>query len=153
VPSRAALLSAWLAQHTPAVVGLAEFADLQRILAPISDSSLRRLLRASGATLHPLTAGVDQDSFPALRDSLNALAASYEFGDSSIRRAARSIVITAKDHAKLAARNVRVDPQKRTQKAEMASWMLTWLENPAVFPAWVALRMKTLHPEEISGHL
>jgi hypothetical protein len=153
VPSRAALLSDWLARHTPAVVGLADFADLQRILAPISDSSLRRLLRSSGATLHPLTTGVDQDSFPALRDSLNALASCYEHGDAPTRRHARSIVITAKDHAKLAARNPRVDPQKRSRKAEMAAWMLTWLENPAVFPAWVALRMKTLHPEEISGHL
>jgi hypothetical protein len=153
LPSRAALVSAWLAEHAPAIVGLAEFAELQRTLAPISDSSLRRLLRSSGAALHPLAAGVDQDSFPALRDSLIALASCYELGDAPTRRNARSIVITAKDHAKLAARNSRVDPQKRTRKAEMAAWMLTWLENPTVFPAWVSLRMKTLHPEEISGHL
>jgi hypothetical protein len=153
MPSRPALLAEWLAERAPAMIGIGEFEELRVRLAPVSESALRRLLRSSSAVLHPLAAGVDQDNFPALRDSLSALSVCYEQGDAEIRRTARRIVITAKDHAKLAAGNQRVDPRKRTEKAEMAAWMLTWLENPAVFPAWVSLRVKTLNPEEFFGHL
>ena len=74
--------------------------------------------------------------------TLLALAAVYEAGTAETRRVARRVVITAKDHAKLAAGNQRVDPEKRRIKEEMASWMLTWLENPEVFPLWVALRVR-----------
>jgi hypothetical protein len=28
----------------------------------------------------------------------------------------------------------------------MVQWMLVWLENPAVFPAWVDARKKTVQP-------
>jgi hypothetical protein len=28
----------------------------------------------------------------------------------------------------------------------MAQWMLVWLENPEVFPAWVEARKKSLQP-------
>jgi hypothetical protein len=49
-------------------------------------------------------------------------------------------VIEAKEHARWAARN----PDKRTEKLEMALWMLTWLENPPLFPQWVRLRRQTL---------
>ena len=45
-------------------------------------------------------------------------------------------MIEAKDHARWAARN----PEKRAEKQEMALWMLTWLENPPLFPQWVKLR-------------
>jgi hypothetical protein len=47
-------------------------------------------------------------------------------------------VITAKDHARLAMR--KTNEEKRALKEEMILWMLTWLENPGVFPIWVALR-------------
>jgi hypothetical protein len=33
---------------------------------------------------------------------------------------------------------------KRAQKEEMTQWMLVWLENPAIFPAWVEARKRTL---------
>jgi hypothetical protein len=48
----------------------------------------------------------------------------------------RRAVITSKEHARLAARN----PAKRAEKEEMILWMLTWLENPPLFAAWVRLR-------------
>ena len=38
----------------------------------------------------------------------------------------------------------RTTPEKRTQKEEMAQWMLVWLENPEVFPAWVEARKKSM---------
>jgi hypothetical protein len=50
--------------------------------------------------------------------------------------AVRRLVITAKEHARLAARN----PGKRPDKEEMILWLTTWLENPPVFREWVSLR-------------
>ena len=144
MPSRQAKLEAWLAQRSPGEVGHADVEALLTELSPVTESDLRRLLRASGAQLHPFAAGVDQSDFPALLRSLLALADSYESGTIDERRIARGIVITAKDHAKLAARNQHTTPAKRAEKEEMASWMLTWLENPAVFPLWAGLRAKTL---------
>lgn len=144
MPSRQAKLTAWLAERAGGEVGLADFDSLLRLLTPVTESDLRRLLRSSGATLHPLAAGVDQASFPALHRSLLALSACYEDGTPEIRKVARQIVITAKDHAKLAARSQHVSPEKRAEKEEMGTWLLTWLENPVVFPLWAELRAKTL---------
>ena len=144
MPSRQAKLDAWLAQRGPGELGLADFEDLLMALGPVTESDLRRLLRASGARLHPFAAGVDQSGFPALLSSLLALAASYETGTAEDRRTARRIVITAKDHARLAARNSHTSPEKRAEKEEMAAWMLTWLENPLIFPLWAGLRAKAL---------
>jgi hypothetical protein len=52
--------------------------------------------------------------------------------------AVRRLVITAKEHARLAGRN----PAKRPDKEEMILWLTTWLENPPVFREWVAIRRK-----------
>jgi hypothetical protein len=52
----------------------------------------------------------------------------------------RRAVINAKYRARLAARNPKVDPEKRKQKEEMAEWLLVWLENPGIFESWAALR-------------
>lgn len=144
MPSKQARLESWLRERAPRQVEVTDFEELLRLLAPISESGLRRLLRASTAKLHPLAAGVDQDTFATLRDSLLALAACYEEGDAGTRRLTRRIVITAKDHAKLAARNQRVAAEKRAVKEEMAAWMLTWLENPGIFPLWVNMREQSL---------
>ena len=46
----------------------------------------------------------------------------------------------AKDHARLAARSAKITPEKKVMKEEMVQWLLVWLENPGVFPAWVKLR-------------
>lgn len=134
-------LAAWIAENVrERRVEMHDFDALLTHLGPVSEPDLRRLLRESGAELHPLAAGVDQEDFPALRTSLERLAEFYEAGDAAARRAARAVVITAKDHAKLAARNTRVAEDRRAEKAQMVEWMLTWLENPAVFPLWIRLK-------------
>ena len=142
--SKQARLESWLRERAPRPVELTDFEELSQLLAPISESGLRHMLRRSAAPLHPLAAGVNQDTFATLRDSLLALAACYEEGDAGTRRLVRGIVITAKDHAKLAARNSRVAAEKRAAKEEMAEWMLTWLENPGIFPLWIKIREKSL---------
>jgi hypothetical protein len=136
-PSRRADLERWLDRVKPAVVGEAEWAELLRDLAPISESYLRKLLRESGAMLAPLTEGVRQDSLERLELSLLAMLDEYEGGKQAV---ARKAVIIAKDHARLAARK----SEMRIQKDEMILWMITWLENPPLFRDWLRLRKKAL---------
>jgi len=62
-------------------------------------------------------------------------------------RYCRRQVIGAKDRARFLAQN----PEKQALKEEMVQWMLVWLENPEVFPAWVEARKKVLNPAEKTG--
>jgi hypothetical protein len=55
-------------------------------------------------------------------------------------------VIAAKDRARFVARHPRTAPEKREQKEEMTQWMLVWLENPEVFPAWAEARKRAARP-------
>lgn len=126
----------WLERQHPARIGEREWTMLRVELDPISGSYLRRLLRESGVPLSPLVEGVRQESFDALESSLLNLLAEYESGDMAMRTTIRRLVIESKDHARWAARK----PEKRGEKQEMALWMLTWLENPPLFPQWVKLR-------------
>jgi hypothetical protein len=100
----------------------------------------------------PLTAlidGVRQETFESLEASLLRLLAEYQTEDLARRTSVRRLVIEAKDHARWAAKK----PEKRPEKDEMALWMLTWLENPPLFPQWVQLRKQLLGAEaSVRGH-
>ena len=61
--SKRARLDEYLAQARPERVGGTQWRELQERLAPVSDSYLRRLLRATGVPLEPLVEGVRQNSF------------------------------------------------------------------------------------------
>jgi len=63
-------------------------------------------------------------------------------GDRERARYCRRQVIAAKDRARFTARNPRTAPAKQAEKEQMVEWMLVWLENPEVFPAWVEARKK-----------
>ena len=133
---KSAELARWLEQHRPAQIGEAELALLRVTLTPVSESYLRKLLRECGVSLHPLVEGVRQGTLAELEASLLGMLAEYQSGDPARRMAVRRLVITAKEHARLAARN----PTKRPDKEEMILWLTTWLENPPVFREWVNLR-------------
>ena len=135
-PTKRDELRRWLERQRPARIGEKEWAMLHVELGPISGSTLRRLLRESGVPLGPFIEGVRQDTFNALESSLLNLLQEYEEGDPAQKTAIRRLVIESKEHARWAARI----PEKRAEKQEMALWMLTWLENPPVFPQWVKLR-------------
>jgi len=135
---KSAELARWLEEHRPAQIGEAEFALLGADLAPVAESYLRRLVRECGVPLHPMVEGVRQGTFAELEASLLRLLAEYESGDPPRRMAVRRLVITAKEHARLAARN----PVKRPDKEEMILWLTTWLENPPVFREWVGIRRR-----------
>jgi len=129
-------LARWLEEHRPALIGEAEFEALGRALAPVSESYLRKLVRESGVPLDAMVEGVRQGSFDELEASLLRFQDEYERGDPSRRAAVRRVVITSKEHARLASRS----PEKRREKEEMILWLLTWLENPPLFAAWIRLR-------------
>jgi hypothetical protein len=83
---------------------------------------------------------VPLDSLDKLEQYLIDCQAAYENApDHAARQALRSELIRAKTRARFAAKKAKSE-QKRAQKAEMALWILTWLENPPVFSAWVRLR-------------
>ena len=92
-------LAHWLETVKPEQVGEAEWDELRRQLAPVSESYLRKLLRESGVPLAPLVEGVRQETLEALESSLLRMLAEYEAGDRERKALVRKAVITAKDHA------------------------------------------------------
>ena len=139
---KSAELARWLEGRHPAQIGEAEFALLRAELAPVSESYLRKLLRECGVPLDPMVEGVRQATFAELEASLLRLLAEYEAGDPARRMAVRRLVITAKEHSRLAAR----DPGKRPDKEEIILWLTTWLENPPVFREWLNIRRRLAGP-------
>src|SRR5579863_1653413 len=120
---KSAELASWLEEHRPARIGEADFARLSAALAPVSESYLRKLIRECGVPLDAMMEGVRQATFDDLEASLLKLLEEYEPGDPARRMAVRRLVITAKDHARLAARS----HEKRAEKEEMILWLTTWL--------------------------
>lgn len=55
----------------------------------------------------------------------------------------RQIALLGRRRAEIISRNRRVSPQKRRQKQEVATWFRIWLETPAVFDEWLAMRKST----------
>jgi hypothetical protein len=134
----------YLAEERPATIDEAVWRGLLERLAPASESYLRDLLRETGLPFAPPFAGVRQHTFEeleqSLRDLLDVYTAANAAGDRERARYCRRQVIAAKDRAKFLAKNPRTSGEKRAEKEEMAQWMLVWLENPEVFPAWVSAR-------------
>ncbi|HWQ54519.1 MAG TPA: hypothetical protein VN442_12615 [Bryobacteraceae bacterium] len=142
----------YLNARQPAGIGETEWNDLLRELAPVSESYLRELLRRTGLPFEQPWAGVRQKSFEELEQSLLELRQVYgealAAGRKERARYCRRQVISAKDHARFAARNPRTSPAKRAQKEEMVEWMLVWLGDPEMFPAWVRIRKQRLAANE-----
>jgi hypothetical protein len=133
------------AEHPPAITE-SVWQDLLLRLAPVSESYLRDLLRDTGLPFEQPYAGVRQHTFEELEQSLREMQQVYadamSAGNRERARYCRRQVIAAKDRARFLALNPRTAPEKKEQKEEMAQWMLVWLENPEVFPAWVDARKK-----------
>ena len=132
-------LKEWIAAEPPSTITGEVWRDLLQRFAPVSESYLRDLLRDTGLPFEQPWAGVRQHTFEELEQSLREMLLVYEEatanGDRDRARYCRRQVIAAKDRAKFAA-------AKKPEKAEMAEWMLVWLENPPVFPAWVEARKR-----------
>lgn len=144
--SKRETLRAYVEARRPSRITEADFDELLRALAPVSEGYLRRLLRETGIPLAPLVGGIRQDSFERLEDTLTEMrgeyAAAVGAGDAPRARACRRAVITAKDHARFSLRSPKLAAEQRVAKEEMVLWMLTWLENPGVFATWLELRKR-----------
>src|ERR1035437_7466345 len=138
----------YLAERRPAAITEAVWKELLELLAPVSESYLRELLRAAGLPFEQPWAGVRQHSFEELEESLRALGRVYaeamEAGDRARARYCRRQAIGAQDRARFLAASPRSTPERKALKTEMAQWMLVWLENPDVFPAWVEARKRAM---------
>jgi hypothetical protein len=62
----------------------------------------------------------------------------------------RQIALLGRHRAELISRNKRVRLEKRLQKQEIANWFRVWLENPALFDDWLALRKSTEEFQKLS---
>jgi hypothetical protein len=105
--------------------------------------------------LDPLVEGVRQDSFKELERTLLAIGDEYgralSSGDTALAARCRNCVITGKEHARLAGKRRNASPEQRSQKQEMASWMLLWLENPGLFADWLAAKNRSVPPQAEPG--
>jgi hypothetical protein len=116
-----------------------EWHELRSTLSDISETTIRE----SGIQIRAPWSGVAAHSMDELEGSLRELSHIYEFRP-DLRRYCRDQVIAAKDRARWAAKSPRVEESRRHIKAEMVAWMLVWLDDPAIFPAWVQLRKQRM---------
>jgi hypothetical protein len=141
-------LREYLEAEQPGSITGAVWRELLERFAPVSESYLRDLLRQTGLPFDQPYAGVRQHTFEELEQSLRDLLAVYSqaagAGDRDQVRYCRRQVIAAKDRAKFLADNPNTPAEKQAEKHEMAQWMLVWLENPEVFPAWVDARKRAM---------
>ena len=140
-----------LAELQPAAITEAVWKELLQALAPVSERYLRELLHATGLPFDAPYAGVRQHAFDELEASLRALERVYRdaaaAGDRALSGYCRRLVIEARSRANAVAAGSRASQELRVRKREMAAWMLVWLEDPAVFPAWVDVRKRALAGE------
>ena len=106
-----------------------------------AESSLREWLAEAEIPVDQPYRGVETKTMDALEASLLAMTELYERA-ADARKACRAIVIAAKDRTRFASKNQKVDAGKRALKADMVDWMLVWLDDPTMFPAWAAARKR-----------
>jgi hypothetical protein len=119
------------------MVGESEWNELRAALPDVSESTIRD---ADISIAQPWQ-GVAQHTIGDMEESLRELSAVYE-SRPDLRRYCRAQVIAAKDRARLISQRPGVEEGKRRMKAEMVEWMLVWLGDPGMFPAWVEVRRR-----------
>lgn len=63
----------------------------------------------------------------------------------------RSLLLKGKQRAQAMARNPRVNPSKRKEKAEVARWFTVWLQTPDLFFDWLEVRKGSEEFRELFG--
>jgi hypothetical protein len=134
--TKRALLNTHLAESQPAIIDENVWAELQVRLAPVSNGYLRELVIATGLPMSPIVEAVRQDSFEQAERTLIALTQAYVEAAAERRKRIRGAVIDSKDRLRWSLK--RPDPMKQ----EILLWVMTWLENPEIFPTWLALRRR-----------
>ena len=114
------------------VIGEAEWAAIQASVPNVKTEDLR----AAGLAAEAPWSGIRQHTLEELEESLLSMTAVYQ-AQPHLRQFCRNQVIQAKDLARILSRS-------KPEKAEMAGWMLVWLSDPALFPAWVEIRKRII---------
>lgn len=113
-------------------IGESEWRELRDALPDVSVS----VIQQAGLLIDAPWCGVRQHTFEELAASL--LAFSEVFGSRpDLRRECRDQVILAKDRARFVSLRAATDEETRERKTIMVEWMLIWLGDPAIFPAWL----------------
>jgi hypothetical protein len=120
------------------LIGEREWSELKAALPDISETTIRE----SGVPISPPWSGVAQHTIDDLDASLRQFSEVYA-SQPHLRRYCRDQVIAAKARARFASLN----ESKRSLKSEMVEWMLVWLGDPALFPAWASIRR-----HKLAGH-
>jgi hypothetical protein len=136
----------YLAEEQPAAITERVWQQLLQHLTPVSESYLRDLLRTTGLPFEQPYAGIRQHNWEELEQTLREMQKVYaEAIDAGLRERARYCrrqVIAAKDRARFLSHSPKITAEKREMKEQMVQWMIVWLENPEVFPAWVEARKR-----------
>lgn len=139
MPARTTSKRAELERRMQAMAAIdeASWKSLREELAPISESYLRKLIRQSGRPMSPLVEGVNTHSLEDAARTLCALSTEYQAGDSVRRKQCRTPVLEAKRHLSW---SLAKGGNAGEEKKEILLWVSIWLENPQVFPDWIAIR-------------
>src|ERR1035441_4545859 len=109
----------YLDERQPAAITEAVWKELLELLAPVSESYLRELLRATGLPFEQPWAGVRQHSFEeleqSLREMLHVYAEAMAAGDRQRARYCRRPVIGAKDRARFQAPSPGAAPEQKSR--------------------------------------
>jgi hypothetical protein len=138
-----------LSQLLPAIqiVDEENWARLKSHLAPISNSYLHSLLKQTGHRMSTLVEGVNANSLDDAKRTLQSLAEEYAKADLNRKRECRAVVIGAKQKLRWWLRRAAQEDETRAQKEEILLWTATWLENPDLFPEWIAIRRRRIATE------
>jgi hypothetical protein len=129
----------FIAERGWTAIGEAEWFELEAALPDISETTLREC----GIPIEAPWSGVNTHSLDQLEACLAELSRVYA-SRAELQHYCRHQVIAAKDRARWVSKSVNVDEARRSMKAEMVEWMLVWLDDPALFPAWVQLRRQNM---------
>jgi hypothetical protein len=138
-PTKKDVLRQFAADRGWSEIGEEQWTQMRAALPDISASTIRE----SGLEIRAPWCGVNAHTFEDLDASLRAFSAVYA-ARPDLHRYCRDEVIATKERARWAAKNPKVDENKRAMKAEMVEWMLVWLDDPSVFPLWAQLRLDIL---------
>ena len=112
-------------------IGEAEWIALRAAMPDVSVGVIQK----AGLPVDAPWCGVHQHTFAELEASLLEFSRVYE-ARTDLRDQCRQQVIAAKDRARWLSVKA-ADEETRGRKAEMVEWMLVWLSDPALFPAWL----------------
>lgn len=146
---------AYLAEHRPQCVDARQLRAIRqhvgRLVArarPPRRSYLVDILLSTSVEVDRRIGGIPpdlrgrlrSDSLAQAKESLLDLTNEYaQARDPDRAGDVRRTVLRTKEHVQLALARP-MSPEKRAVKQELHTWLLVWLENPAIFPSWLAVR-------------